>query len=168
LSDKPCVEIITGIEGQLLKSVSNDNTGNAHFMYPGYICVTTENNAPIIYVSDPGTRTITRLSEQLEVLHTFFKVPTENGPYGMASAGGGQLLVRGLRPTAPSLPTLMLLDTGTGEFTEKQRGIIKMTVWFVGFVAFCPRLGRVYVNAGNRAGNECITVYEISNCFSET
>ena len=158
-NDKPCVASIS-IKGQLLKSVSEDNTGNAHFKNPGHICVTTENDSPIIYITDWSTRTITRLSEQLEVLQTY-KVPTENVPYGLAAAGGGQLLVRGR--DFLSYPTFLVLDTGTGVFTEKQRRIL-----FTSCVAFCSRLGRVYVNTRNHDGNECITVYETSHCIRDT
>jgi len=132
-------------------------------MYPGYICVTTENDAPIIYVSDSGTGTITRLSEQLEVLQKF-QLLSEHGPYGLAAAGGGQLLVRG--SDSHSSPTLLVLDTGTGVFTKKQRESRKTFFLFAPCVAFCPRLGRVYVNARNRDGNQCIAVYEISNTGS--
>jgi len=162
LIDKLCVASIS-IKGQLLKSVSKDNTGNAHFINPGRICVTTENNAPIIYVSDWST--ITRLSEQLEVLQKFKFPKGENVPYGLAAAGGGQLLVRG----SDSLgnPTLLVLDTGTGVFTEKQGESRMISVLFV-CVAFCPRSGREYVNARHRAGNECITVYEESHCIRDT
>jgi len=165
-SDKPCVASIS-IKGQLIERVSEDNTGNAHFMQPGYICVTTENDSPIIYVSDSGTRAITRLSEQLEVLQTFkVHVPLENKLYGLAAAGGGQLLVRG--SDSLNYPTLLVLDTGTGVFTKKQCVKRKLSLVFGSCVAFCPRLGRVYVEVGNYYCNECITVYEISNCFSDT
>ena len=159
LFDKLCVASIS-IKGQLLKSVSEDNTGNALSMYPDRICVTTENNVPIIYVSDYITGTITRLSEQLEVLQTY-KVPTEIVPYGLAAAGGGQLLVRG--SDSHSYPTLLVLDTGTGVFTKKQCESRKSSVLVASRVAFCPRLGRVYVSARNRADNTCIAVHEISN-----
>ena len=164
LRDKECVASIS-IKGQLLKSVSEDNTGNAHFVYPDYICVTTENDAPKIYVSDYITRTITRLSEQLKVPQTF-KFPTKNGPYALAAAGGGQLLVRGR--DSPIYPTLLVLDTGTGVFMNKQCESRKSSVLVASSVAYCPRLGRVYVNTGNYYGKECIAVYEISSSIRDS
>jgi len=150
-----CVASINN-EGKLLKSVSKDNTGNELFKNLYYICVTTTKDAPSIYVSDRSTRTITQLSEELEVLQTF-KFPTDLGPYGLAAAGGEQLIVTGL---GPDNCILWLLDTSTGVFT-KLLNKLDVGDWN-GRVAICPRMGRVYINARKTGQNENIKVYEIS------
>ena len=158
LRDKHCVASIN-IEGKLLKSVSRDNTGKQLFIFPDNICVTKEKSSPSIYVS--GTYTITRLSEELDVLQTF-KVPFHGRPGGLTTTGGGQLLVGqwGYRDGN----RLWVLDTSTGEYTELSLGLLgTRTVWCsAAYLAFCPRLGRVYVNCGDLRRNNDIQVYEIS------
>ena len=180
LSDQQCVASIN-IDGKHLKSISKDNTGNKLFKYPWNICITTEMYGPSIYVSDCGTHTISGLSELLEVLQTF-TVPyqyipnimtqhrphnltqfrqhnqTHYGPYGLAAAGGGQLLVRGWDRDSTRL---WVLDTSTGVFTERLEGRAN-GFWYGERVAFCPRLGRVYVNAEELHENDYISVFEIS------
>ena len=160
LEDKHCVASIN-IEGKLLKSVSKDNTGKELFKYPDNICVTKEKSSPSIYVSDSGTDTITRLSEELDVLQTF-KVPVKGWPVGLTTAGGGQLLVGqcGLNDDN----RLWVLDTSTGEYTELSLGLLgTRTLWCSGAcVAFCPRLGRMYVHMKEFGENDHIQVYEIS------
>jgi len=155
-SDQQCVASIN-IKGKLLKSVSRDITGNQLFKHPWYICDTTDKNGPSIYVSDWGTHTITRLSEELEVLQTF-RHPTQYGPDGLAAAGGGQLLVR----DRDSNSRLRVLDTGTGEFMDIEEEKWVVEVWVGVCVAFCPRLGRVYANHGKLDENNYISVHEIS------
>ena len=160
LRDKHCVASIN-IDGNILKSVSKDNTGKELFKYPYYICVTKEKSSPSIYVSDSGTDTITRLSEELDVLQTF-KVPVKGWPVGLTTAGGGQLLVGqcGLNDDN----RLWVLDTSTGEYTELSLGLLgTRTLWCSGAcVAFCPRLGRMYVHMKEFGENDHIQVYEIS------
>jgi len=161
-SDQQCVASLN-IEGTLLRSVSKDNTGNRLFKNPLYICVTTDIDGPSIYVSDSGTHTITRLSEKLEVLQTF-RLPSKYGPYRLAAAGRGQLLVRGCDWDFTRHTRLWVLDTGTGKFRErpKEEGEWKWEFFYTYCVAFCPRLGRVYTNIGKHGENENISVYEIS------
>jgi len=159
---------LINIEGNVLKSVSKDNAGNTLFSYPTCIPVTTESNAPSIYVSDWRTRTITRLSEELKVLQTF-QYPTQPGtngmnPAGMVPAGAGQLLVRGC---GRDNPRLWVLDTNTGESKELLGlGYMHMEGDYnvSARVAFCPRLGRVYINTRYSAygKSDFINVYEIS------
>ena len=66
----------------------------------------------MIYVSDNGTRTITRLSEELQVLQSFTD-PALQDPPGLASVGGGQLLVVNWGWNS----TLSVLDVTTGQVT---------------------------------------------------
>jgi len=160
LRDKHCVASIN-IDGNILKSVSKDNTGKQLFIYQNNICATKEKSPSSIYVSDSGTHTITRLSEELDVLQTF-KVPFHGRPGGLTTTGGGQLLVGqwGYRDGN----RLWVLDTSTGEYTELSLGLLgTRTVWCsAAYLAFCPRLGRVYVNCGDLRRNNDIQVYEIS------
>jgi len=104
-----------GIIYKLLKTYAINHT--LHFKYPDYICVTTENTSKVINVSDRGTKTITRLSEELQVMQSF-RDPALQNPRGLASVGGGQLLVvnyGGL--LSPS--TLSVLDVTTGQVTPR-------------------------------------------------
>jgi len=158
--DKQCVASIN-IEGKRLKSVSKDNTGKQLFIYPNNICATKEKSPSSIYVSDSGTHTITRLSEDLDVLQTF-KFPTEGWPGGLTTAGGEQLLVRQSGYKVGN--RLWVLDTSTGEFMELSVGLLgtRTVRSSVACVAFCPRLGRVYVYIEELGGNNHIQVYEIS------
>jgi len=97
-------------KGKLYKSINH-----TLFKSPNYICVTTENTSKVIYVSDNGTNTITRLSEELQVMQSFTDPALQN-PRGLASVGGGQLLVvnNGLFTSS----TLFVLDVTTGEVTQ--------------------------------------------------
>jgi len=152
-----CVATLN-MEGQLLKSVTKDNMGNELFKNPYYICVTAEKNASSIYVSDIDTRTITQLNEELDLLKTF-KAPNVVVPGVLATAGGGQLLVRAW---GPDNHRLWVLDTSTGVFTELSVGLLgeEGSRAKEGCVAFCSRLGRLHVNIGNE--NEVIRLYELS------
>ena len=67
----------------------------------------------MIYVSDRGTKTITRLSEELQVLQSFTD-PALQDPPGLASVGEGQLFV--VNYGVPS--TLSVLDVTTGQVTQ--------------------------------------------------
>jgi len=155
-SDLRCVASLN-IEGKLLKSVSKDNTGNQLFENPLHICVTTDIDGPSVYVSDWGNHTITRLSEELEVMQTF-GVPIEYELYDLAAAGGGQLILI----VDSGNTKLLVLDTGTGEFTELLEDVGDWGIYEASRVTFCPRLGRVYTNTGSLVGVEYIRVFEIS------
>jgi len=102
-------------QGKIYKSISEDSQGKALFKYPEYICVTTESTRKVIYVSDYVTRTITRLSEELQVLQSFTD-PALGIPYDLASVGGGQLLVVSNSGWF-SPATLSVLDVTTGQVT---------------------------------------------------
>ena len=156
-----CVAIVN-FEGKRLKSVSKDNTGKLLFSCPRFICVATEKNVSFIYVSDRFTNTIARLSEELDVLQTI-KSPNEYEPFGVAATGGGQLLRREWH--VKEKPRLCVLDTNTMVSTVLLEDEVEGTVLlFIGRVAICPRLGRVYFNTGwlDNMPIEFIQVYEIS------
>jgi len=153
---------IISFEGNDVKSVSKDNTGKRLFSFPRFICVDTEKTVPFIYVSDASVKTISRLNENLDVLQTI-ESPTPYAPYGLAPAGGGQVLLREWYMDGKA--RLCLLDTNTMVPTvlleEKDWG---RALLITGRVVICPRLGRVYCNSGMlvKKDLEFIVVYEIS------
>jgi len=113
--NKPAMLALIDKKGKIYKSITTDSINPTFFKQPNYICVTTENTRKVIYVSDSGTSTITRLSEELQVLQSI-RDPALHEPRGLASVGGGQLLVvnYGSQYT-PS--TLSVLDVTTGQVT---------------------------------------------------
>jgi len=114
--NKPAMLALIDKKGNIYKSITTDSTNYTLFKQPNCICVTTENTSKVIYVSDRGTRTITRLSEELQVLQSFTN-PALQDPRGLASVGGGQLLVVNYdNRYTPS--TLSVLDVTTGQFTQ--------------------------------------------------
>jgi len=114
--NKPAMLALIDKKGKIYKSVTIDSINHTLFKSPNYICVTTENTSKVIYVSDLGTRTITRLSEELQVLQSFSDPALQNS-CGLASVGGGQLLV--VNYGGWSTPfTLNVLDVTTGQVTR--------------------------------------------------
>jgi len=109
------------------------------FKYPDHICVTTETTGKVIYVSDNGTKTITRLSEELQVLQSFTD-PALVNPHGLASVGGGQLLV----VNWGDLSTLSVLDVTTGQFTSLLGREEELS--YTGCVAVSHTLGTLFVD----------------------
>jgi len=108
----PAMLALIDKKGIIYKSLKIYSINHILFKQPNYICVTTVNTSKVIYVSDHGTSTITRLSEELQVLQSF-RDPALEKPYGLASVGGGQLLV--VNCDVPS--TLNVLDSITGQVT---------------------------------------------------
>ncbi|XP_052778809.1 uncharacterized protein LOC128216284 [Mya arenaria] len=109
------------MKGKVKKSVEKDSSGKPLFQQPRYLTVTrVSQNPPVIYVTDWGTNTITKLSISLEVLQTY-KDPVLKYPSGLAAMGDNQLLVCGW-----GSDNILLLDTLTGEITQlqgKEQGI---------------------------------------------
>jgi len=108
---KPAMLALIDKKGIIYKSITTDSINHTLFKQPNYIFVTTENTSKVIYVSDRGTRTITRLNEELQVLQSF-AVPSLQNSRGLASAGGQLFVVNG-----GSLSTLSVLDVTTGQVT---------------------------------------------------
>ena len=113
--NKPSMLALIYKKGKIYKSVTTDSINHTVFKYPYYICVTTENTSQVIYVLDLGTRTITRLSDELQVLQSF-RDPALHAPRGLASVGGGQLLVVNYGGWFTPSP-LSVLDVTTGQVT---------------------------------------------------
>jgi len=135
----PAKVALVDSQGKIYKSISKDSQGKALFEYPDYICVTTETTRKVIYVSDNGTRTITRLSEDLQVLQSFTD-PALHNPHGLASVGGQLVVVNGGLPS-----TLFVLDVTTGQVTPLLGQKEKLR--YTGCVAVSHTLGTVYVNS---------------------
>jgi len=142
--NKPAMLALIDKKGIINKSITTDSINHTLFKQPNYICVTTENTSQVIYVSDLGTRTITRLSEELQVLQSF-EVPSLQDPRGLASVSGGQLLVVNYSLWSPS--TLSVLDVTTGQFTQLLGREENLQQTYC--VAVSHSLRTVYV-AGNR------------------
>jgi len=127
-------------KGKIYKSVPIHYINHTLFKQPNYtcICVSTENTSKVIYVSDWGTSTITRLSEELQVLQSFTD-PALQDPCGLTSVGGGQLLV----VNCGARYTLSVLDVSTGQVTPLlgQEADLRYTCC----VAVSHTLGIVYV-----------------------
>jgi len=152
---RPAYVALLNNEGKHFKSLSKDYAGHDLFRNICDMCVTTEKNNPTIYVADNIARTITRLSEKLEVLQTFTP-QNQYTPNSLAATGGGQLLVSGRRLLKPD--TLFVLDTNTGVFEELLETAWQSGPFSTGPVAFCPRLGHVYLTTVSGS----INVYAIS------
>jgi len=152
---------ILDFEGREHKSISGRKDEKTLFEYPDYICVASDKYPPTIYVTDWVTETITRLNENLEVMQTF-KFPPKYGPFGLAIAGGEQLLVRG---GDSEYSTLWLLDTTSGEFKElvqEKKHLKGVSGYVLACVDYCPRLGHVYCGFRRGKDDENIQVYKIS------
>ncbi|XP_052778870.1 E3 ubiquitin-protein ligase TRIM33-like [Mya arenaria] len=113
--------VLMDMKGKVKKIMDKDNSGTPLFQQPYYLTVTRgSQTTPVIYVSDCGTNTITKLSISLDVLQSF-QDPTLISPYGQAGMGDTQLLVCGGRSN-----NIQLLDTLTGDITQligKEAGI---------------------------------------------
>ncbi|XP_052780363.1 uncharacterized protein LOC128217321 [Mya arenaria] len=113
--------VLMDMKGKVKKSVDKDSSGKPLFQFPSYLTVTRESQTPpVIYVSDRGTNTITKLSISLEVLQTY-QDPILIIPYGLVPVGDNQLLV-----CVSFSHNILLLDTLTGKITQllgKEDGI---------------------------------------------
>jgi len=141
--------------GTVFKSASRDSKGKSIFKFPHYICASFENSNKVIYVSDHGTKKITRLNEDLRVLQTFMcrDVPC---PRDTKSLGSQYLLVVNWKLGEPS--TLYTVDVTTGRFTlllGRQENLRGMRC-----VATKPGLESVYVTQW-LDGYDMVTEYRI-------
>ncbi|XP_052780371.1 uncharacterized protein LOC128217327 [Mya arenaria] len=117
----PVKVVLMDMKGKVKKSADKDSSGNPLFNCPDYLTVTRESQTPpVIYVSDWGTHTITKLSMSLEVLQTY-QDPILRSPQGLTAIGDNQLLVSG-----KGSDNILLLDTLTSKVTQllgKEEGI---------------------------------------------
>ncbi|XP_052778903.1 uncharacterized protein LOC128216383 [Mya arenaria] len=130
--------VLMDMKGKVKKSVGKGSRGKPLFQEPEYLTVTRESQTPpVIYVSDWLTRTITKLSISLEVLHTYHD-PILGSPRGLTAVGDNQLLVCGWGSN-----NILLLDTLTGKITQllgKEEGIESPQS-----VAYCPLRKMLFV-----------------------
>ncbi|XP_052778866.1 uncharacterized protein LOC128216348 [Mya arenaria] len=129
--------VLMDMKGNVKKSVDKDSNGKPLFMHPEYLTMTIESQTPVIYSSDWGINTITKLSISLEVLKNF-KHPILSSPSGLASVGDNQLLVSGRDSN-----NILVLDTLTCEITQllgKEEGIESPLS-----VAYCPQKKMMFV-----------------------
>ncbi|XP_052779340.1 uncharacterized protein LOC128216726 [Mya arenaria] len=116
----PGYVVLMDMKGKVKKSVDKDTSGKPLFEYPEYLTVTRVSQTPVIFISDWGTNTISRLSISLEVVQTY-QDPILDSPRCLAALGDNQLLVCGRDSN-----NILLLDTLTGEITQqlgKKEGI---------------------------------------------
>ena len=137
--NSPAKVALVDRQGSIYKATSEDSQGKTLFKHPHYICVTTETAIQVIYVSDYGTKTITRLSVELQVLQSFTD-PALNEPCGLVPVGGRQLLV--VYPDFRS--TLSVLDITTEQFMTLLGEKEDLNCTYC--VAVSHTLGTVYVN----------------------
>ncbi|XP_052778868.1 uncharacterized protein LOC128216349 [Mya arenaria] len=116
----PGYVVLMDMKGKVKNSVDKDTSGKPLFEYPEYLTVTRVSQTPVIFISDWGTNTISRLSISLEVVQTY-QDPILDSPRCLAALGDNQLLVCGRDSN-----NILLLDTLTGEITQqlgKKEGI---------------------------------------------
>ncbi|XP_052778915.1 uncharacterized protein LOC128216397 [Mya arenaria] len=105
-STNPAKVVLIDMKGKVKKSADKDSSGKPLFLYPEYLTVTRESQTPpVIYVTDWGTSTITKLSITLEVLQTYKDPILMRLPHGLTPVGDNQLLVCG-----GSTDNILLLD----------------------------------------------------------
>jgi len=138
--DNPAKVVLIDKKGKVYKSIIAEFKNHTLFKHPTYICVTNENTSKVIYISDQGTKTITRLSEELQVMQTFTD-PALQDPRGLVSLVGGQLLV--VDNVGSSTSTLNVLDVTTGQVTSLLGQKENLCCTFC--VAVSHTLGTVYV-----------------------
>ncbi|XP_052809458.1 uncharacterized protein LOC128237921 [Mya arenaria] len=97
--------------GSVIKTIDKDDSGQSIFGQPFNLIVMSEVQTEVIYVSDGGKSTITKLDMDLNILQTF-KDPSLRTPVGI-TAVGNQLLISGWESN-----NIMCLDLTSGQMTE--------------------------------------------------
>ncbi|XP_052779320.1 uncharacterized protein LOC128216714 [Mya arenaria] len=156
-STNPAKVVLMDMKGKVKKSVDKGSSGKPLFQYPEFLTVTRDSQTPpVIYVSDRGTSTITKLSISLEVLQSY-QDPLLELPHGLAAMGDNQLLVCGW-----SSDNILLLDTLTGKITQllgKEEGI----EWPYS-VTYCSLRKMLFVtcwHSGRRYSNNIVKVFNL-------
>ena len=78
--------------GKVLKSIMTDINEVELFKFPRYLTISVEQTGEVLYVSDDGTNTITKLSMEGDVLATYTH-KSWRGMHGLTCVGGGQFIV---------------------------------------------------------------------------
>jgi len=140
----PWLEVISP-DGSVLHQFRQTGA-TSHFKNPNYLTTSVDG---YIYVSDWGTKTITKLNSSLQLLQTFSD-PLLDLPYGMVSISPDQLLVCSFWKDR-----IVLLNTRTGKSSillGKQDGI--KSPWSL---SYCPEQEKLYVS-----GSRSLKVYNLS------
>ena len=106
----------------------------SHFKYPDFLTTSLDG---YVYVSDWGTKTITKLDSSLHLIQTFSS-PLLDSPYGIISISPDQLLV-----CSHYKHSVVLLNTRTGKSSTLlglQDGIILPYS-----LGYCPELKLLYI-----------------------
>ena len=138
--------------GRVIKTITTDNSGYNLFSYPRSITVGREKSGEMIYVSDSGTNTITKLSVKGKILGTY-KHKNWCHIFGLTCVGEGQVLVcNGIGNTVDVVSDdgkdiVTLLDSTHG--IEKPRAL-----------CYCPSQATLYVSSG--ISGKPISVFKLS------
>jgi len=128
----PWLEVVS-MDGKVLKQF--DKTGKSqHFKTPAFMCTTPDGS---ILISDPGTNTITKMDESLNILQTFTS-PLLEVPCGITAVTEDQILVCGgsnnsfllLQPSTNTMSALLGKDD---------------RIKFPHSLAYCPDQKMVYI-----------------------
>ncbi|XP_052814214.1 uncharacterized protein LOC128241323 [Mya arenaria] len=129
---------LTDMKGKVVKEKNNKENKQQPFAYPWYLTVVRGHQGAVIYVSDLGTSTITKLDMDLNILQTFKDFALLRGPKAIATVEN-QLLICGSRSNS-----IICLDMSSGEITnlslKAKEGIISPQS-----VCYSQQLGKLYV-----------------------
>jgi len=128
----PWLEVVTA-DGKVSHQFDKNGT-TQHFKRPDFLTTSVDN---LIYVSDNGTNTITRLNSSLQLLQTFSS-PLLAMPRGIISISPDQLLM-----CSYYNDRIVLLNTRTGKSSillREQAGIYRP--WSL---SYCPEQTKLYV-----------------------
>jgi len=112
----PAVEVVTQ-KGKWLHRLDNTSAARELFIYPWNVMVSGDR----VFVSDWGTKTITMLSDQFQLLAMFSQPDLLEWPYGIISLNDDQLLVCGMLSN-----NIVLLQPSSGRMSailEKKDGV---------------------------------------------
>jgi len=132
--DPPAVMMITK-KGNFIKKIDNDSAEREIFISPWYL--TASSDYEHIFVSDPGTNTITMLNPDLQVLDTFSNHRLLNSPRGLI-IWNDQVLV-----CSRDRQNIVLLDPSSGQMSiilNKKDGIERP-----GVLAFCHQTRTLFI-----------------------
>jgi len=157
------VELI-GEDGQLKSSVSYDGQGKVHFDKPNYISVCVNDRRHVkIFVSDYGTKSITMMDKNLNILKVFTGL-TLCEPCGVDASIPGELLV-----VYRMSNFIHRLDTSTGvttiiQNTDKHKDYrqeMHNQILDPLDVSFCAATQRLYVVNGDVVSRRYVYVFSV-------
>ena len=143
---KPWLEKVS-MDGKVLKQF--DKRGESqHFKNPTFMCTSPDG---LIFISDSGTNTITKMDESLNILQTFTS-PLLYDPYDITAVTEDQILVCSYRNNS-----ILLLQPFTNTMStllRKDDGIMLPYS-----LAYCPDQKKVYIAS---CRTDTVKVYQIA------